>query len=175
MYNYITVFHVTRFFLKKRKIEKEERSRLPQRIFHFLGQIYCYYVLTGIPKFSIVQIFSISSHRNNYQIVLKLAHDKKQKIGMKLGGVVTCTTHCPDQFFLLLSTFLVWPFSQAHGTCLRYALQALEARRLQPHLQKAGLNWSKSRPNHLFSIQNQAPHMAHTVHTIHLQILLSSI
>ena len=135
MYNYIIKQYSTLLdFLskKKKKMEKEERSHVPQRIFHFLGHIYCcYYVIIGIPKFSIVQFFSISSQRNNYNVVQNLAQDKKQKIGMKLGWVVTCTTHCPTQFFLLLQKFLVWPlsqalllkflvwpFSQAHGTCL---------------------------------------------------------
>ena len=54
------VFHNTRFSLKKeKKKEKEERSRVSQRIIHFLGQLYCYCILIGIPKFSIVQFFSI--------------------------------------------------------------------------------------------------------------------
>ena len=60
---------------------------------------------------------------------------------MKLGWVVSCTTHCPDQFSILLSKFLVWPFSQ-FGPC--YMLMPYRSmRRLQPHLHKAGLNWSK--------------------------------
>ena len=90
IYNYIKRYSTLLDFLskKKRKMkEEEERSIVPQRIFHFLRQIYCCYVLIGIPKFSKVQFFSISNQRNNYQIVLKLAHDKKRKIGMKLGGL----------------------------------------------------------------------------------------
>ena len=70
LYNYINRYSTILDFLLKKEKENEERSRIPQRIFQFLGQIYCYYVLNGIPKFSIVQIFSISSQRNNYQIVL---------------------------------------------------------------------------------------------------------
>ena len=90
IYNYIKRYSTLLDFLskKKRKMkEEEERSIVPQRIFHFLRQIYCCYVLIGIPKFSKVQFFSISNQRNNYQIVLKLVHDKKRKIGMKLGGL----------------------------------------------------------------------------------------
>ena len=93
---------------------------------------------------------------------------------MKLGWVVTCTTHCPGQFFLLLSKFLVWPFSQ-FGPWYMLMPQVHEARRVQPHFHKAGLNWSKSGSNHLLFIQNQVSHTAHTVHTIYLQILFSSI
>ena len=85
---------------------------------------------------------------------------------MKLGWVVTCTTHCPGQFFLLLSKFLVWPFSQ-FGPWYMLMPQVHEARRVQPHFHKAGLNWSKSGSNHLLFIQNQVPHTAHTVHTTH--------
>ena len=94
IYNYIKRYSTLLDFLSKKKKEKrkkkeeeEERSIVPQRIFHFLRQIYCCYVLIGIPKFSKVQFFSVSNQRNNYQIVLKLAHDKKRKIGMKLGGL----------------------------------------------------------------------------------------
>ena len=116
MYNYIikqysTLLHFLSKRRRRRRRRKKERSNVPQRIFHFLGQIYCCYVLLGIPKFSKVQFFSISSQRNNYQIVLKLALDKKQKIGMRLGRVGTCKTNFPDQFCFLLSKFLVWPFS----------------------------------------------------------------
>ena len=66
---------------------------------------------------------------------------------MKLGWVVTCTTHCPVQFFLLLSKLFVWPFSQ-FGPCYQLiTFQVHEVRRLQPHLHKVGLNWSKSWAN----------------------------
>ena len=88
IYNYIKRYSTLLDFLSKKKKKNERRrSIVPQKIFHFLRQIYCCYVLIGIPKFSKVQFFSISNQRNNYQIVLKLAHDKKRKIGMKLGGL----------------------------------------------------------------------------------------
>ena len=87
---------------------------------------------------------------------------------MKLGWVVNSYNSLPRPILssvaeILSSAFyLVW--SMVHA----YALQV--------HLHKAGLNWSKSGPNHLFFIQNQAPHMAlaHTIHTKHLQILVPS-
>ena len=92
---------------------------------------------------------------------------------MKLGWVVTCTTHCPVQFFLLLSKLFVWPFSYSlvHATgYMLLTLQFHEVRRLQPYLHKAGLNWSKSWPNDPLFIQTQAPHMGYTAHTIQLVI-----
>ena len=66
---------------------------------------------------------------------------------MKLGWVVTCTTHCPVQFFLLLSKLFVWPFSQFGPCYWLITFQVHEVRRLQPHLHKVGLNWSKSWAN----------------------------
>ena len=72
---------------------------------------------------------------------------------MKLGWVVTCTTHCPVQFFLLLSKLFVWPFSQFGPCYWLITFQVHEVRRLQPHLHKVGLNWSKSWANDGFKNQ----------------------
>ena len=123
MYNYIIKQYSTLLdFLsknEKRKRKRRKKSRFTEDLSFAGTDIYCYYVIIGIPKFSIIQFFSISSQKNNYHVVQNLAQDKKQKIGMKLGWVVTCTTHCLGQFFLLLSKFLVCLLaSLVHGTCL---------------------------------------------------------
>ena len=72
---------------------------------------------------------------------------------MKLGGVVICTTHCPDQFFLFLSKYLSGLLASFGPCYMLITFQVHEVRRLQPHLHKVGLSWSKFWANDGFKNQ----------------------